>query len=227
MVVAPTHPLQIPSIDAALPPRPDICKKLRTAPGPPGPGERWPPCLPSRQAPGLTGGWAFAAHRQDTRARCHPDGYIPSPLSSSRRRTRTKARCVLRCGATRTRERSRHCLAAGHAPFGLLLAAHSPSSGLWSTRLTKPGTGVPAPAAREVPRLSSIVIGTVTLLGDVGPRSFAVCTELPLRHSLRPHRGDFGRQKPEAPPYPPTKVFRGSAPSPGRLTGKPLRASHG
>lgn len=38
---------------------------------------------------------------------------------------------------------------------------------------------------------------------------------------------DFGRQKPEASPYPSLPMFRGSAPSPAPLTGKPFRASHG
>ncbi len=89
-------------------------------------------------------------------------------------------------GATRAGERSCHCLAAGHAPYGLLLAAHSPSCGVLSTRRTTPGTGLPVPAATEVPRLSSIVIGSFTSLGDRSPRSFVVCSELPLRHSLRP-----------------------------------------
>jgi hypothetical protein len=39
--------------------------------------------------------------------------------------------------------------------------------------------------------------------------------------------GDFGSPKAQAAPYPPVQMFRGSAPSPATLTGKPLRASHG
>lgn len=38
---------------------------------------------------------------------------------------------------------------------------------------------------------------------------------------------DFWRANVEAPPYPSTTAFRSSAPSPPRLTGKPLRAFHG
>ena len=38
---------------------------------------------------------------------------------------------------------------------------------------------------------------------------------------------DFRGQNVEAPPYPSATGFRGSAPSPVELTGKPLRAFHG
>jgi hypothetical protein len=82
-------------------------------------------CLSLRQAlsvpPSASSRWSGAP-----RARCLPDGLVPSPLSSSPRRTASVPRCVRR-GATRAGERSCHCLAAGHAPLGLLLAAHSPS----------------------------------------------------------------------------------------------------
>jgi hypothetical protein len=61
-----------------------------------------------------------------------------------------------------------------------------PLCGVSSTQQIVPGTGLPVPAATGVPRLASIIIGSVTSLGDVGPRSFAVCSELPLRHSFRP-----------------------------------------
>ena len=39
--------------------------------------------------------------------------------------------------------------------------------------------------------------------------------------------GDFGGPNVEASPYPSMEVFRGLAPSPAKLTGKPLRAFHG
>ena len=110
-------------------------------------------------------------------------------------------------------------------PF--LLAAHSPSTA-FDTRPTKAWHRVPGPAAVEVPRLVCCVAVRVTWLeayasGRVsfarGSRRGDVCTNRVAR--------DFGRQKPEAPPYPSTPAVRGVAPSPAQLTGKPLRAVHG
>ena len=69
-----------------------------------------------------------------------------------------------------------------------------------------------------------------TLLGE----TVTVCAVLPNRHCL--HResllpsgaivlGDFGGSNGEASPYPSAKVVHGSAPSPAKLTGKPVAFS--
>jgi hypothetical protein len=162
--------------------------------------------------PGAVTAWPVVATgpRNSVPSAIEPSiGKDPGPgvfqTGGSRRRFRRRRDAPLlslgvsRRGATRAGERSCHCLAAGHAPYGLLLAAHSPSCGVLSTRQIVPGTGLPVPAATEVPRLSSIVIGSFTSLGDRIPRSFVVCSELPLRHSFRPHgrfRGAETRSSP-------------------------------
>jgi len=63
----------------------------------------------------------------------------------------------------------------------------------------------------------------ITFLEGVTPRALHRMSQAPARASFPPKGlGDFGGPNTEASPYPSVQVFRNSAPSSERLTGKPL-----
>ena len=108
--------------------------------------------------------------------------------------------------------------------IGLLLAARSPTPAFE----TLPCFGRPGlswPTAGVVPRLVTTFALAVTSLASVTSRPLPLCTGQPARHSFRAASRDFPEQKGQASGYPWGRSVRSAAPSPQRLTGRPLRAA--
>src|SRR4051812_37067973 len=132
-------------------------------------------------------------------------------------------------GTTRSERPNPHCLARNIArpPGRLLLKPHSHSTAFQSPGFPRqaPGTN---PAAAELPALVMFFVLRVTSLCGVTRRDRHRMRNSPESASFAPRcDGDFGGPNVEASPYPSMEVVRGLAPSPAKLTGKPLRAFHG
>ena len=132
-------------------------------------------------------------------------------------------------GTTRSERTSPHCLARNIArpPGRLLLEPHSHSTAFQSPGFPRQAPGT-LPAAAELPALVMVFVLRFTSLSGVTRRAAIVCTAFPSWHRLHHYvDGDFRGPNVEASPYPSMEVFRDLAPSPAKLTGKPLRAFHG
>jgi len=113
-------------------------------------------------------------------------------------------------------------------PASYLLRPHSPSTVFESPGLPGQAPGT-TPATAEVPALAMSFTLRVTSLSrcySAEPSPYASLSRVGHRfRQVIP--GDFWGPNVEASPYPSVLVFRGSAPSPAKLTGKPSRAFHG
>jgi hypothetical protein len=125
-----------------------------------------------------------------------------------------------------TGTRADHCLAAvSPSSRSLLLAAHSPTTGIETPGRPRPGTGY-----QSGPCSGSRVSHGLRLTGHVarGCDPSDLSSYVPGSRqgivSVGPQAHHFSGPKQEASGYPSTTDVRSSASSPVKLTGKPLRA---
>ena len=176
-----------------------------------------------------------------------PLNETPSPEDASFSRSRPSKDCPRHAGSTQTRSEIRQlfrCLRpappVANERVRTACTEHRPASqpastqatlplyGLSITWFSTPGTGNP-PGSRR----ASCVSHVLCLAGHVAIRRYPDVPPSYAQLSRAAHRlhhnvdGDFSGPNVEAPRYPSMEVFRGLAPSPAKLTGKPLRAFHG
>ncbi len=90
-----------------------------------------------------------------------------------------------------------------------------------STRLTKPGTGLPTPEAAVVPALASVFDSKVTLLGRLTARSLVGTCRLPTGRTFPALSRRISPYETRSWGYRSHGDVRASATSPWNLTGKP------
>lgn len=112
------------------------------------------------------------------------------------------------------RERTATALQPFRRPPGRSYSRHTPGLERLNHSADRSRAPVTTPAAPVLPGLAVIFIQPVTSLEGVIPRIQVVCAPLPRRHRFHERTArDFCGPKQEAPAYPSTWTFRGSAPS--------------